>query len=85
MAAPTYAVNPTHTHIYGHAERYTGSTANPLPNPANAIWIPVGSSATVHFDDVANGILFAPAAVDLFLPARVRRVQSSGNEFVLFW
>jgi hypothetical protein len=85
MAAPTYDVHPTNTHIYGNAQRFVSSTANPLPIRANAIYIPVGSSATVYFDDPAQGIVFTPSAVDLFLTAKISRVVLGQNEYVLFW
>lgn len=86
MAAPTYAINPTHSHIYSHALEINSPTTNPLAVPANAIWIPVGASAVVHFDAPgATGITFTPSAVDLFLSARVSRVSSVTGNIVLFW
>ena len=85
MAAPTYDVHPTNTHIYGNVQRFVASTANPLPIKANAIYIPVGSAATVYFDDLSQGITFTPSAVDLFLTAKISRVVLVTNEYVLFW
>lgn len=85
MAAPTYAINPTHTHIYSYSNEYDADSGD-LSIPANGVLIYASTTVDITLANDNAAITYI-STHQTFLPLRVKRVNptSEGGKVVLFW
>lgn len=85
MAAPTYGINPTNTHIYSHCETYTADSGQ-LSVAGNGIFVPANNviSITLEGDDTTHTLNIT--GTSMFLPLRVVQVvPQESSSVTVFW